>query len=648
MARSFRIGLTTLALLLPSSTAAASDFADFSMSFSGCASLQGGELTLQVCGGCPDLARATLIAPLPGRFVVDMHYEATSEFWADLTISTASGTSSFASFPACSPCSGGTSGIVIDVEASDVVTFQLYRSAFSCIFVDPITVTLSNLQFVPAVGISTLGGALDASALLEIETGAPSTTTAVGPVVMLDDVDGDGRPDLGCALPGIDSPDPRGRVQVWSGATGAVLHEWLGTSTGSQLGSSLGNAGDVDGDGFDDLVAAQQSPLMVRVFSAATGTELFTITSVAAPGPYAVDGAGDVDGDGRGDIVVGACFADRPGAVNCGKVQVYSGGTQALLHEASGDFGSDQLGFVVAGAGDVDGDGFDDYLATATFYDFGDGLVRIYSGLTGLPLNSFVGWSGSEQLGMRADGAGDFDGDGQADIIAAGSAAFGAVRVYSVASTSIDPLFVAPVGAHVAGAGDLNGDGFDDVLVASTVANAHLGVVRAYGGPAGALLFELMPLDFTSYASLAGGRDVNGDGAPDFVVQGEDILGTHRLFVLSGLGQSHDPPVLSAMGALTPASPLTVKLTHGPPSASAFFVVSLEPLYLPFKGGFMLPFPTSIVGPLPLGPTGGLQFGTTWPAQLVAPFAVVLQAWMPTPAALHGFVASNGLLLAPP
>ena len=77
---------------------------------------------------------------------------------------------------------------------------------------------------------------------------------------------------------------------------------------------------------------------------------------------YSVSGAGDVDGDGFADLIVGAYFADPGGLPYAGSAYVYSGLTGALLHQFDGSAADDYLGNSVSGAGDVDGDGFADLI----------------------------------------------------------------------------------------------------------------------------------------------------------------------------------------------------------------------------------------------------------------------------------------------
>ncbi|MBV8784839.1 MAG: FG-GAP repeat protein, partial [Gammaproteobacteria bacterium] len=121
---------------------------------------------------------------------------------------------------------------------------------------------------------------------------------------------------------------------------------------------------------------------------------------------------GDVDGDGVNDVVVSA---PTHGADNshAGRIYVYSGRSGQLLWQADGDPG-DELGTGVEAAGDTDGDGIPDVVASGPA---GHGVARIYSGRDGRVLHSFASPSRDETFGSHMAGAGDVDGDGCADVI---------------------------------------------------------------------------------------------------------------------------------------------------------------------------------------------------------------------------------------
>ena len=152
-----------------------------------------------------------------------------------------------------------------------------------------------------------------------------------------------------------------------------------------RFGSSVAAAGDVDGDGLDDVVVGaprydkqETDEGGVFVYS---GSNLFVGgpilgklrgTSAGAQFGYSVAGAGDVNGDGYADVIVGAPFYDN-GHTDEGRAFIYYGGTGGLDPTRVTTLESDQtrayFGSSVAGAGDVNGDGYSDVVIGAWAYD---------------------------------------------------------------------------------------------------------------------------------------------------------------------------------------------------------------------------------------------------------------------------------------
>src|SRR5262249_35567270 len=136
----------------------------------------------------------------------------------------------------------------------------------------------------------------------------------------------------------------------------------------------------------------------------------------------------------------------------------------------------DALGFSVAGAGDVNGDGRDDAIVGAPGDDTGGALagrVRVYSGLDGAVLFDFTG-DEPDRLGIAVAGAGGLDGDGRPDIVA--GADYGFVRAWSGADGTV--FFTVPgpnLGTSVAGAGSVNGDCFAELVAGDPVQSGAAG-----------------------------------------------------------------------------------------------------------------------------------------------------------------------------
>jgi len=213
----------------------------------------------------------------------------------------------------------------------------------------------------------------DGSLILRRDGGAPNDYLGAS-VAAAGDVDGDGHADLLAGAWGADpNGESSGQAFLFSGRDGSLLHSWDGPAEQIRFGETLAGLGDVDGDGipdvavgasFDNSIAFHAGS--VRVFSGAAGTLLFSLFGDQANDALgsSLAGAGDVDGDGFGDLVAGAPFNDDSD-LNAGLAHVYSGLDGSVIATWRGQAFADRLGTAVAGAGDVNGDGFSDVILGA-------------------------------------------------------------------------------------------------------------------------------------------------------------------------------------------------------------------------------------------------------------------------------------------
>ena len=267
----------------------------------------------------------------------------------------------------------------------------------------------------------------------------------------------------------------------------SVLYTFDGDSPDDRFGVSVSGAGDVNGDGIPDLiVGADQSVFgtvsagYARVFSGGDGSVLYTFDGDSKQDLFgwSVSGAGDVNGDGFDDVIVGAPGDDNNG-IGSGSARVFSGLDGSVLYTFNGNTADDRFGTSVSGAGDVNGDGFDDLIVGAYGDDnngSGSGSARVFSGVDGSILYTFDGDSIQDSLGLSVSGAGDVNGDGFDDVIVGAygddnnGSQSGSARVFSGMDGSVLYTFdgdsVADVfGYSVSGVGDVNGDGFADLIV---------------------------------------------------------------------------------------------------------------------------------------------------------------------------------------
>lgn len=358
------------------------------------------------------------------------------------------------------------------------------------------------------------------------------------------DVDDDGFPDWIVGAPKANANGPNsGSALVFSGRTGGVLHRFDGAASGIEFGGAVDGAGDVNGDGHDDLIvgAPRRSVGLLSngeaiVFSGADGTVLHTITGTHQFGftGSAVAGAGDVDGDGRSDFLVATPYADTNGT-DSGEVAVYSGSTGALIRAHSGDTLGAHCGAALAGGHDVNGDGRGDYLVGSPADDSNGidaGQVKLFSGLDGSALAYRVGAAG-DRLGAAVAFLGDLDQSGRSDYGFGAPGAVGGAGAVYVRSDADAPLFshfgmnAEALGSSLAAAGDLFDDGTHCVLVGAPLAPGGGRAILLT--PTGAQLGELpLPTDAAQFGtSVAGGIDTNGDGRDELLVgdPGDDEAG---------------------------------------------------------------------------------------------------------------------------
>lgn len=336
-----------------------------------------------------------------------------------------------------------------------------------------------------------------------------------------------------------------GSATVFSGATGAVLYIFEGGADDEHFGISVSGAGDVNADGYDDVIVGARTDNAngigsgsARVFSGADGSVLFTFLGYSPSDSFggSVSGAGDVDGDGHDDVIVGA-YLDATGGLGSGSSRVFSGLDGALLYTFNGDSIGDIMGASVSGAGDVNNDGFDDVIVGARHDDNNgedSGSARVFSGVDGTILYTFNGDSEFGSFGVSVSGAGDVNGDGYADLIVGANVDdtngedAGMARVHSGADGSILFTFYGETpggwfGSEVSGAGDVNGDGFDDLIVGAhldDVGGVESGSVRVFSGADGSVLYTFRGQSpgIRLGNSVSDAGDLNNDGFADFIV----------------------------------------------------------------------------------------------------------------------------------
>lgn len=391
-----------------------------------------------------------------------------------------------------------------------------------------------------------------------------------------------------------------------TGLNTSVSYKVPGTQPDSRFGHSVSTAGDVNGDGYADIVVGAYLYDNGEADEGAAfiyhGTAIGISTSPAAHLEgnqadarfgWSVACAGDVNADGYADVLIGAPYFDK-GETDEGVAMVFQGSRNGISLTPASTIESNQanawLGCSVAPAGDLNYDTFSDIVVGAYGYDNGEtdeGIILTYhgapNGIVDAEKTVLTDIDGSN-IGETLSPAGDVNGDGFSDIIVGSPGVFGGgdgrVSVFYGSLNGIMPTDSVNLlrgdaqynlyGISVAGVGDVNGDGFEDVAVGSITEENDMGVgpgqVLVYPGSASGIsrtaAYELTgPKGFGWTVSGAG--DLNGDGYQDIVVfanygaEWPSSYGKVFIYYGSQTGPSSAPQVFEG----TETAPLTAIMT---------------------------------------------------------------------------------------
>lgn len=401
-----------------------------------------------------------------------------------------------------------------------------------------------------------------------------------------------------------------GKAFLFKGVAGGInattFYSYTDAATSDNLGKTVSYAGDVNNDGYDDmLIACSKCGADGKVFfkyGSASLSNLDPDITLNAPDPGSSFGsglsdAGDVNHDGYDDFIIGAYNYDIAG-VNYGAVHLYLGsaaGISATPSQTLAGFQDDSyFGNFVNNAGDVNGDGYDDILVGAQNFDglfTNEGAAYVYygnsTGLNSIPAITYLGESTNAYCGQFACGNGDLNNDGFDDIAigqpeyTGGFTAQGKLSVYfgSSSGTSATAGWTRTgntvydnIGWYAAMDGDFNHDDYDD-LSFGTPAESYGGVVypdpvKVFYGKASGLEdsagFSFNESDEQYYGYCMGYTDINMDGKDDLSIGVPNLTNNFGLLYSFNGFQSQCGDIEGVVASVIDDHNIIVSLTDNP------------------------------------------------------------------------------------
>lgn len=364
------------------------------------------------------------------------------------------------------------------------------------------------------------------------------------------DVNGDGFEDAILGGYGFSNPDEgEGRARIYLGSpTGLgedAVWEVEGDQEGAWFGWKVAGVGDVNGDGFDDVLVGApyfDAPYFGSELEDA-GRACLYLGSPTGPSTtpswiqdglgftwylgWDLGGAGDVNGDGFDDLIIGL-----PGAATAGVWHGNASGSPVFAWQNFDTDGFDGNGNEVSGAGDVNGDGFDDVLVSAPLVsnpEIWEGRVYGYLGSAG-GLSTTPFWMHETNVmddfyGYEMASVGDMDGDGFSDIAVSAAAGLDEVHVFRGGPSGLTLAWTGSGANDDFGwglaSGDLNDDGFDDLVVTAPYPHGSVHVFEGSSAGLAGPIWTSAAFSFDLFGMGVGAGDFDGDGHCDILVTDE-------------------------------------------------------------------------------------------------------------------------------